>query len=453
MPSQTRPSPGGSEPPLLYPDGNPYQWSETPESVTIQLVVPNNFQSPKKGGDHVIAFARDSLVVHIAGEKRERIKGKLFAPVNKEESTYEMNVDKLSKTGLHLLTITLTKSTPNKEWPILISATLSGGKVLDPSTDAEDIDPQSAFILGDVYLQAKNIHMAVGHYQKAASRDNVPALLKLAAWHMLGDSEPDSLVLGIPFKRDLEKAFEYHLKAAHLGHAEAAHHVGMVYLEKGNYAKAAEYFELAQKIMDSYNGKVVEKQLYASNAMRLGLMHADGDEGWKKPDIDAAIPYYAVAADLGNPDGTFALAACALNGWGMPQNIQFAVHMIRQTNELLPPHLKNPPRIPPQLEGLDLEVGMEVLAGVWNRFREELGLGPEQGMGLPFLVEQTHKFIAEMGGFEVVRKKLRDAEAANAADAAAAAAAAAESVNGSAVRRGGTSSTSAPKMKTATSSS
>ncbi|KAJ9052850.1 hypothetical protein DSO57_1030001 [Entomophthora muscae] len=168
-----------------------YSWSQTDDRVFFEFMVPD------KVTDEEISVSIDTqkLWAGVPGCP-DIIKGKLYATIDKQVSSWEVNEHKSGK----LVRISLVKHVTGSQWPVPIT----GGLRLK-----EDADPKSTFLLGQLtegVLPKKTLEL----YLKSAKAGHLSAQLKLGHIYDVGQS---SMVEG-PNKKE---ALHWYMQAAAQG--------------------------------------------------------------------------------------------------------------------------------------------------------------------------------------------------------------------------------------------
>ncbi|KAJ1535557.1 hypothetical protein HK096_002341 [Nowakowskiella sp. JEL0078] len=375
-----------SSPPPTFFDGSLYLWTQTDDQITISFPFPSNpsFQ-PKK--DFLFECTDNSILCSIKGETEPRVKGKLFASINKFDSLWQ--VDKNSQLSQPLITIHLEKAHTQILWPHLIHIAIN--EDLD-----HGIDPQSLYILGlshhsDLGMPRKSLELIT----KAAQRGCIPAQLKLAAWFELGRGE----VASIPVDRDMEQALLWHKRAADLENAEACYIVGTCYVQ-GTHGVAKSYvdalawfrkciesktFQNLAKSVDLGVGSLTKEQMeqqesiFLSAAFQAGLLLMEGGHGLGDPQPKASADVWTKSAGLGHAQSAWNLGIFYLNGFGVERNIKEAIRLIRAATVK-----GGVMQLPPQLEGLS-ERAMDILVQI----AEEIKIRGEPLPSTETLVERA----------------------------------------------------------------
>ncbi|KAJ3118540.1 hypothetical protein HK098_005908 [Nowakowskiella sp. JEL0407] len=373
-----------------FPDGSSFIWSQTDDQITISFPIPLDM-NPKS--DFTFECTEDTITCLLKNELYPRIKGKLFASINKFDSLWQ--IDKNPSLSRPLLTIHLEKSHSTMIWPNLIRAPIND--------DYESgIDPQSLYTLGislhsDLGMPGK----ALEHITKAATKNCIPAQLKLAAWYEIGRGE----VASIPVDKDPSLSLSWHNKAAELGNAEACYIVGTWYAQgthgvDKSYVTALTWFKKCieakefQQMCESVNfgiGILTKPQIehlesiFLSAAFQAGLLLMEGGSGLGDPQPKLAADVWIKSAKLGHAQSAWNLSIFYLNGFGVERDIPEAVRLAkdaRSRNVGL--------QLPPQLEGLS-DVGLDVLV----KISEELKSTGQPLPKIELLVQRAKDQLSE----------------------------------------------------------
>ena len=164
--------------------------------------------------------------------------------------------------------------------------------------DARAGDPEAAYVLGLLYSNGdgvdRNLSMALGWFQRAATHGSEDAAFQLGNAYRLG--------LGTP--QDIKKAIMWYTRAADDGIPQAAHALSRIYRigdgVRRDYATAIHWLENAAS------------QSYAPAYHELGRLHMDGVGISKDP--NRAAHYFELAADKGHIPARFDLAELLLRG-------------------------------------------------------------------------------------------------------------------------------------------
>ncbi|KAJ3039379.1 hypothetical protein HDV00_012255 [Rhizophlyctis rosea] len=403
--------------PPLFPNGYSYQFTQDDAAVIeVRMVVPKEFKT--RGGRHNIDIGANTLRVKIEGEEQERIKGKLYQPVINSESYYTIEDSK--ETQQRHLVIWLTKTSP-VSWPLLIR------KGLDETLPDEetkrggltpwvDVDPQSLFHFHEERrlpdrptppTEAESLSLL----EWAADRGNVPALIKLAMHYDADPSEPSPL---IP-TRNSSRALELCKTAATLGSHNGALFVADAHLNATHgipapsKSSASHWLEYGLKIMDSWNGKALDPEIYMLYHYKLGTIYGEGEEGWQDPDPVRAIKHFEIAALLDHAHAMYHWAYFLLSGFGCEQDVGLGVQRLRLANVMMMKRTGSPGVyfMLPECEGMGLGVELDVLVGMAEVIRKEYDVQKGQAVMLGVLVEATRKCLEMMGGVEAVERDLQ----------------------------------------------
>ncbi|KAJ1565520.1 hypothetical protein HK405_012170, partial [Cladochytrium tenue] len=379
--------PGPLTPPLdipfpTYPDGAHYNWSQTDDQVIVTTrVLPNVLRS-----DVTLAFdvANDTLSVKIGGERRCRLRGRLFERVRPppqqdnadreagREPPVVFSLEDLPQivpeaaNPYRVLLLRIPKQARGTPWPLLFRGGINSQL---------DMDPHS------LYLFASSLHdttvimesrsgsgtlagsrrsgstaapppsQAVTMMEEAGRAGSVAAQMKLAAWYELGHLEPNT---GIPVAKDAGVSLAWHTRAAVAGNSEACYIVMSAHAA-GTHGCETSYraaMEWAQKCIEAGHGGDVmaaeQRELFVAVAFRAGLMATEGGHGLGDPDPVAAARFWEMSARLGHAQSCWNLGIFYINGFGMPVDVRRGVELIR-TGVAAVPDLG----MPPQLEGLN----------------------------------------------------------------------------------------------------
>ncbi|KAI8801862.1 hypothetical protein BJ742DRAFT_778887 [Cladochytrium replicatum] len=362
--------------PRTFADGSSYVWSQTDDQVAVSFVVGGNgveFRSE----DAVIEFSNETIFCRIRGEREPRVKGRLFASINRFDSLWQ--IERSPQTGEKLLTIHLEKSEPNLSWPTLIKTGIN---------DEVDVDPQSLYSIGS------NHHSDLGMPRKAlelitlaAERGSIAAQLKLAAWYEIGRGEAAS----IPVDRDPSQALKWHKRAGEMGNAEASYIVGTCYLH-GTHGLSVSYMDALtwfRRCLES-DERLAETQpaIFVPAAFQAGLILMEGGHGLGDPQPRAAADLWARSASVGHAQSAWNLGIFYLNGWGLDRDIAEGVRWIRTAMAA-----DSALTVPPQLDGLSSWHGLDALVAVSEECKQH---GEE--LDLAGLVELAKERLALDGG-------------------------------------------------------
>jgi TPR repeat protein len=164
--------------------------------------------------------------------------------------------------------------------------------------DARAGDPEAAYVLGLLYSNGdgvdRNLSMALGWFQRAATHGSEDAGFQLGNAYRLG--------LGTP--QDIKKAIMWYTRAADDGIPQAAHALSRIYRigdgVRRDYATAIHWLENAAS------------HSYAPAYHELGRLHLEGIGISKDP--NRAAHYFELAADKGHIPARFDLAKLLLRG-------------------------------------------------------------------------------------------------------------------------------------------
>ncbi|TPX64896.1 hypothetical protein SpCBS45565_g05544 [Spizellomyces sp. 'palustris'] len=423
--------------PTTFLDGAAYTVTQTEDSLTITLPVPDEFDPKRREGD-VVEIQENTLLVKVQGEETPRLSGWLFHPIDKFDSVYDLQRD--ARTDLRLLNLNLTKAgssdsfMPAPAYPVLFSSGLNTPAPMPKDAALDDMDPHSLFLLADWMLKRlAKPDRALAWYSKAAERGSIMACLKLGAWFELGkDVHKD-----IPVERDRAKAFEYHLRAADLGHPEACLIVSewfapmsqdrLIKLRPGeeesqsldvqaqekDFATAVSYLDRLRDIVSQHRATQAPstRELMGLAMWRAGVLYAEGGNGLPSSaeGISQSFAYFSTAAlDYRHPRALWSLSLYYINGFGCDQNISQGVEMLKEA-------LAADPKLdlPPQFQGLD-GIGLDILVGVEKEARTVNGVEPGKILDVESLVNAARRVVENAGGKEkvedTVEKALKELE-------------------------------------------
>jgi len=152
----------------------------------------------------------------------------------------------------------------------------------------------------EVQSSLPNYEKAYKNYEKATHQGNAEALYRLGYLHEAG--------LGVD--QNIEKAADYYLKSADLGHDKAAYHVGM-WFKLGKIGNAKDYIKALQMFTKATNLGNID----AANS--LAVLLQQGGSGVDK-DYDSASQWFIYAANKGNTEAMFNLGLMYECGTGVP---------------------------------------------------------------------------------------------------------------------------------------
>ncbi|KAI9141212.1 hypothetical protein BKA69DRAFT_1075548 [Paraphysoderma sedebokerense] len=381
-----------------------YTYSQTPESIDITFEVPKTLS----GKDVLFDLQENGTKLRAGWRVDENtecvvVMGTLFAEVDKFDTLWQFESLKTSK----VITIHAEKANHGLQWPVLISSPLSALPEPLPESDINEyeleIDPISAFSLSSFHSAAGNHDLELLYLTYAARKNHIRSILKLAAYHEIGQETDER----VPLKRDPKKAFYWHLKAANLDDvyyvsneasnpsspttrnadaepvatasfdvpirrceeqisiAEAAYVVGTAYAS-GDGAEcsgdnALEWLHRGISILENYIGipsgftsptvgptpdtidtskipilpislfdpQTKPTSLYISMIFQLALIYLTPPPP-KTTDPAKAYHYFAISSQLGHAASLYNLGVLLLNGWGVEQNVQTAVKLLRR---------------------------------------------------------------------------------------------------------------------------
>jgi TPR repeat protein len=157
---------------------------------------------------------------------------------------------------------------------------------------------------GEGVLSTKYEHLTLEQCLQLAANNDSSAFLRLSKIYYEGAS----------VSKDLNKSFDYALKAAVLGNAEAMHDVGFCY----QYGEGVK-----QDISKAYDWYVKSKDLNFNKAYyRLGCMYEDGI--YVSLDLKKAMEYYLISARANYPKAMFAAGYMYGNGKGVETSYEEA---------------------------------------------------------------------------------------------------------------------------------
>ncbi|TPX31840.1 hypothetical protein SmJEL517_g04935 [Synchytrium microbalum] len=347
----------------LFIGGEPYIWSQSDEdsSLTLQACLPRN----TKAKDVQVDYSDDHVVVTIL-ESNVRVQGKLYGSINKHDLVWQLETT--PKDGRRVLTVNMEKLVETR-WPTLIVEPING-----------NIDPHSLYLLAEGDLasaristnQAESLQFnidALAKLTKAAEQDNIPAILRLAAWYQFGAEASNA----IPVKKDLEKGFELHLKAAELGNCEACYIVGCSFANisgdsiKVSYPDAIVWWTNCLNYDDHLADH--SRALYVSAAWQAGLLLLKGGDKLGDPAPEKALTYWKISGSQGHPPSMYNIGLLLMNGWGTATtDVAAGVKLIASAVSIDPSKVLT---LPPQLEGLT-PVELEKLIEMARENKEEL---------------------------------------------------------------------------------
>ena len=151
--------------------------------------------------------------------------------------------------------------------------------------------------------------------QPSYARKNRDELIKLSGQDKFAADE-----LGSRYKKgnDIENACKYYKLAADLGHAGAPMQIALIYDDKKQYKKAAQFFEAAIDQTDSLDAHVYLGSYYV-------LGEIGGIFGRKKK----GFQHFLFAAQRGNAKAQFYLALAYRDGCGTHENTDEYVFWMR----------------------------------------------------------------------------------------------------------------------------
>lgn len=149
--------------------------------------------------------------------------------------------------------------------------------------------------LGNVYLQYKNMSLALHWLDRAAQNNSNPARVSLGKLYLQG-----SIGVG----RNYTKALSYFQPAAEDGHAAAAYYLGIMY--KNGYGVETDAGQAAHWFKMAADQQLPSAMFMLANAYRAG-------EGVAQ-DNQTALKLYESAAEMELPEAIQALAIAYHNG-------------------------------------------------------------------------------------------------------------------------------------------
>lgn len=149
--------------------------------------------------------------------------------------------------------------------------------------------------LGNVYLQYKNISLALHWLERAADNKSNPAQVSLGKLYLQG-------TVGVA--KNYPRAFAYFHAAAEDGNAAAAYYLGVMY--KNGYGVEHDAVQSAHWLKVAADKQLPNAMFMLANAYRYG-------EGVAQ-DNQAALKLYQAAADMELPEAIQALAIAYHNG-------------------------------------------------------------------------------------------------------------------------------------------
>lgn len=161
---------------------------------------------------------------------------------------------------------------------------------------AEQGDAEAQYLLGSMYLEGNGIEQsdkkAFKWLSAAAEQGETSALNPLGYLYYEGKGT----------ERSIDKALDCFVRSSDAGDLEGSYNAGSICLEKEDYAKAAEYFEL---------GSEDDPQCM----IELGLLYRDG-KGLAQSG-EKANELFKAAYEAGEPDGLYYQSTLFLNLIGM----------------------------------------------------------------------------------------------------------------------------------------
>ncbi|TPX45143.1 hypothetical protein SeLEV6574_g04064 [Synchytrium endobioticum] len=327
----------------LFPGGEQYIESlEEGPALTLTVCLPRS----AKAKDIKVDYGDDWISVYCEGD--QKVEGKLFSTINKHDVVWQLET---SKDGRRVLTVNMEKVT-SARWPVLVNGPHN-----------EKIDPHSLYRLAERDLHEArgtsnqiealqyNID-ALAKFKNSAEHNNIPSILKLAAWYQFGAEASNN----IPVKRDVELAFDLNLKAAELGNCEACYILGGAYAHVGgnSFDKAIDFSQALKWFTNClhHDDHLVEhsRVLYVSAAWQAGLILLQGGHGLGDPAPERALTYWKLSGGQGHPASMFNIGLLMMNSWGTAdRNIEGGVRLMLSAIQLDPDHRL---KLPPQLDGL-----------------------------------------------------------------------------------------------------
>lgn len=204
-----------------------YNWTQTDEKVTFEFFIPSHLSEENVS----VSIDTRTLWAGISSSP-DIIKGKLYASVDKDMSSWTLSHHKSGK----IVQINLFKDVKGSQWPVAIT----GGLRL-----REDADAKSTFLLGQLtegVLPSKTMEL----YRKSAKAGHLPAQLKLGHIYDVGQSN----MVDAPNKKE---ALHWYILAAAQGCLAAVFYSANFYYrgENKNHSKAValylEAISLSQK--------------------------------------------------------------------------------------------------------------------------------------------------------------------------------------------------------------
>lgn len=151
---------------------------------------------------------------------------------------------------------------------------------------------------------------AINLFEKAANSGDIEAQKELGYIYQFGD-------LGITV--DLNKSFEWHLKAAENGLSESQFQVGTFYVRKKDFESAKSWLKKAA-LQGNSNAMVIIGDMYYQS---LGV----------KQDFSKAFKAYSSAIELKNPIAMYQLGSMYYNGHGVAIDYKKALQLFEQSGK------------------------------------------------------------------------------------------------------------------------
>ncbi len=190
---------------------------------------------------------------------------------------------------------------------------------IEPKTEKKEDNEDLK--LGNKYYDLKDYKKAFEYYLKAANQGNADAQVNLGRLYNNG--------YGVP--RDIKKAYEYFVKAADQGHSDAQWILGnMLYIAarvynypiEGSTKKALEYLEKSAN-QGNRNGQYILAQYYVN-----------GIKNYLEINHEKAVKLYSEAVKQGHLDAHCGLAFLYITGQGVPQDYDKAFDLLIKTINL-----------------------------------------------------------------------------------------------------------------------
>ena len=234
-------------------------------------------------------------------------------------------------------------------WPLLIKSGLV-------SSLPSDLDPHSLYLLANG-VTAQDPTTALKLYSYAGDHDNIPALLKLAAWYEIGKEEAPQM---IPVARNPQVSLYYHVKAAELGSNEACYIVmsACIHGTNGSEKSYVQALNWAEKALADPKLKNHSPKLFIAIHWQAGLVFMEGEHGLGTPQPQKAVEHWEQSGSLDHPHSLWNLGIFHLNGFGVIQDVEKGISLIKKGMAL-----DSSLKMAPQLKDLseeELEMAIEI---------------------------------------------------------------------------------------------